>query len=301
VRIYDRLFTARLPGSGERTYSDDLNPESCVEREAVLEPWLMSAAPGERFQFERQGYFVADEVTSRPGAPSFHRIVTLRDSWSSKQAEAASEPEVVEAARSAKAKTRPQRRTAAELRELARSQDPALAARMARFQGALGLEEADADVLSGDAALADFFEAALSVHADAALVARWVINEVLRERKDGDMADLRVDGAAFGELVALVADQTLSATAAKEVFAQMVVTGQRAAAVVEEKGLRQVSDAGALDPALDGVLAAWPEEVARYRAGSKNLLGFLMGHAMRATGGKANPKVVQELLRQKLG
>jgi aspartyl-tRNA(Asn)/glutamyl-tRNA(Gln) amidotransferase subunit B len=103
----------------------------------------------------------------------------------------------------------------------------------------------------------------------------------------------------LGELLDLIADGTISGRIAKDVFAEMVDTGADAAAIVEQKGLRQVSDSGAIEAAVDAALAAHPAQVAQYATNSK-VLGFFVGQVMKATGGKANPALVNELLRKKL-
>ncbi len=301
VRLYDRLFKAKVPGSHGRSYEDDMNPESLKVIRAVIEPYLATAKAGERFQFERQGYFSADSVDWSSDKPVFNRIVTLRDSWSKREEEAAPAPvNNTPAEKSAKAKTRPQRRSQAEIREQIREENPELASRYASYQEKLGLDAKDADVLTGDLALATFFEEALTAFDDATTVAKWVTNEVLREIKDENLADLPIKGASLGKLASLVASDKINATAGKEVFAEMVKTGQEPEAIIKAKGLEQVSDSGSLEPVIDNILANHSDEVQRFRDGNKGLMGFFIGQIMRATGGKANPKMVQSLLRSKL-
>jgi glutaminyl-tRNA synthetase len=126
------------------------------------------------------------------------------------------------------------------------------------------------------------------------------VNEVLRETKGAGVSALAFKGAAVGELVALVESGTLSGKIGKDVLAEMVKTGKGPRAIVEEKGLRQITDTSAIAAAVDAVLAENADAVARYRAGNANLLGALVGMVMKKTGGKANPKVVNDLLRQRL-
>jgi glutaminyl-tRNA synthetase len=242
-------------------------------------------------------------VDSKPGALVFNRIIGLRDSWAKiSAAEDDSDAENTEAAPIKKASTEPrrQKRTRADERADARAADPALAARMTRYVEALGLSEGDADVLTGDAVLADFFEAALAAHDAPASVARWMTNEVLREVKERSVSELPFGGAALGRLVALVDANTISNSAGKEVFAAMVEGGGEPQAIVDARGLAQVSDATAIQPAVDAVIAAHPAEAARYRGGEAKLLGFFVGQAMKATGGKANPAQVRALVEQRL-
>ena len=109
-----------------------------------------------------------------------------------------------------------------------------------------------------------------------------------------------VSPAQLGALIDLIADSTISGRLAKDVFAEMVATGADPAAIVENKGLRQVTDEGAIAAAVDAVLAGQAEKVAEYRAGRDKLYGFFVGQVMRATQGTANPGLVNELLRRKL-
>ncbi|MEK7706181.1 MAG: Asp-tRNA(Asn)/Glu-tRNA(Gln) amidotransferase subunit GatB [Myxococcota bacterium] len=173
-------------------------------------------------------------------------------------------------------------------------------AKRGRYVAALGLSDYDAALLTEDATLARFFEAALARHTNAKGIANWVTSELLRELKDRDIATLPFSGEAVGVLVALIDDGTISGKIAKDVFAEMLVTGGDPAAIVEAKGLRQVSDTGALEAAIDAVMTQQPDSVTSYRAGNEKVLGFLVGQVMKATGGKANPKLVNELLRRKL-
>ncbi|HEX9461243.1 MAG TPA: Asp-tRNA(Asn)/Glu-tRNA(Gln) amidotransferase GatCAB subunit B, partial [Alphaproteobacteria bacterium] len=114
------------------------------------------------------------------------------------------------------------------------------------------------------------------------------------------VADFPVTAPMLAELLALQYDGTISGRLAKDVFAAMVETGRGPAAIVAERGLRQVTDAGAIDGAIDAVLAAQAEKVAEYRAGKDKLFGFFVGQVMKATQGKANPALLNERLRQKL-
>ena len=173
--------------------------------------------------------------------------------------------------------------------------------RRARFVEQLGLSDYDADLLTAERARADYFEAAAEGR-DAKQAANWVAGELLgRLNKEGlEIEAAPIPAAGLGELIALVADGTLSSRMGREVFEAMWETGKPAAAIVEERGLKQISDTGALESLVDELLAREAGKAAEYRAGRTKLLGFFVGLAMKATGGKANPKVVNELLRSKL-
>ncbi|MBT7612327.1 MAG: Asp-tRNA(Asn)/Glu-tRNA(Gln) amidotransferase GatCAB subunit B, partial [Rhodospirillaceae bacterium] len=109
-----------------------------------------------------------------------------------------------------------------------------------------------------------------------------------------------VSADAMGELIDLITDDTISARIAKDVFSEMFETGKAAAVIVEEKGLKQVTDTGAIGSVIDEVMARETEKVAEYRGGKDKLFGFFIGQVMKASGGKANPKAVNEILRKKL-
>jgi aspartyl-tRNA(Asn)/glutamyl-tRNA(Gln) amidotransferase subunit B len=171
----------------------------------------------------------------------------------------------------------------------------------ARLVRDLGLPEYDAGVLVAEKETADFFEAVADGR-DAKLAANWVIGEFFAalNAAGGDITSPPVSAQALGGLIDLIADGTISGRIAKEVFEAMVETGKDAAAIVEEKGLKQVSDTGAIEAAIDEVLAANGDKVADYKGGKDKLFGFFVGQTMKATQGKANPKVVNEILRKKL-
>lgn len=315
VRLYDRLFTMPNPeeveeGKRFQDYIDDNSLE--VLPHSLIEPALADAAVGDRFQFERQGYFVVDSA-SQPGALVFNRIVELRDAWA-KATQTGSEPTTPTFQREPKgreakaAEAKPtaasdgsSRKSKTEVRDEVRAQQPELAARLTRYTTELGVPFEEADVLTGDLALARFFEDALAVHPNAKGIANWVLNEVVREAKDNRLTQLRFNGTQLGQLVALVDNNTISSAAAKEVFTALMTQGGDPRAIVETRGLQQLSEPTQLLPLIDSVIAANHEKATQYRAGKSGLLGFFVGQVIRQTGGKANPQVVQALVQQQLG
>ena len=130
--------------------------------------------------------------------------------------------------------------------------------------------------------------------------ANWVVNELRPVLKDRPLESLPLTPAALAELVALIDGETVSGQAARQVFAAMLEDGGSPADLVERLGLRQVADPRQLEPVVDAIIAANPENVARYRQGKTNLLGFFVGQVMKSTDGKADPRLVNELLRSKL-
>jgi aspartyl-tRNA(Asn)/glutamyl-tRNA(Gln) amidotransferase subunit B len=174
-------------------------------------------------------------------------------------------------------------------------------AKKARFVALYKLSPYDAGVLVGEQASADFFEA-VAKGRDPKLAANWVMGDLFGalNRLGRGIEESPVSAGALGELLDLMADGTISGRLAKDVFAAMLETGKSAAVIVEERGLRQVTDTGAIERAIDAVLAAQADKVAEYRAGKEKLFGFFVGQVMKATQGKANPAVLNELLRQRL-
>jgi len=174
-------------------------------------------------------------------------------------------------------------------------------ARRARYQREFGLSANDAGVLVAEKETAAYFEA-VAAGRDAKQAANWVMGDLFGALNRLGLPIERSPVAAgeLGALIDLIAEGTISGKIAKEVFAVMLETGAPARRIVEEKGLRQVSDTGAIDAAIDQILGANRDKVAEYRAGKDKLFGFFVGQVMKATGGKANPGLVNEALRRKL-
>ena len=299
LRLYDRLFSVADPqGEADRDYRELLNPKSLETVKGRVEPSLGAARPGDRFQFERLGYFCVDPESSAD-ALVFNRIVTLRDSWLKiVNREDGGEPRRSRRrpAASKTAATAPPERKTPSPTELT----PAQGSRMEDYRDRFGLAAGDAFLLASDDSLAGFFEEAVRSHDNPRAVANWVINELRSALKDKPLESLPLTPSALAQLVALIDGQTISGKAGKQVFAAMVKDGGSPADIVERLGLQQVADAGRLEPVVDAVIAANPENVTRYREGKTNLLGFFVGQVMRSTNGKADPRLVNELLRSKL-
>ncbi len=171
-----------------------------------------------------------------------------------------------------------------------------------RFMKDYGLSLYDAGVLIAERARADYFEE-VAHGRDAKMAANWLLNELLGllNKDSRAIADSPISAVQLGGLLDLIADETISGKIAKEVFSGMYATGKDAAAIVEEKGLKQVTDTGAIEKIIDEVIAENPDNVAAYRGGKDKLFGFFVGQVMKKTQGKANPAAVNELLKKKLG
>ena len=185
-------------------------------------------------------------------------------------------------------------------------------AKRGRYADVLGVSAGNLAVITADVANTVYFEALLAAAATAqgrseAEVARaasnWLVSELFGalNRLGRTIEDSPVSPAQGAELIGLIADGTLSGTLAKQVFEIMLETGDDPAKIVEERGLKQTSDTGAIEAAIAGIMAANADKVADYRGGKDKLFGFFVGQTMKAMGGKANPAVVNELLKKVLG
>jgi glutaminyl-tRNA synthetase len=299
VRLYDRLFAVEQPDAVE-DFLTVLNPASLVvAKGARTEPALAKAGPGDRYQFLRQGYFFADPVESRPGAPAWNRTIGLKDTWGAK-AQPKADPRGAPTRKMPAAAPAAPRKGRAELRAEARAATPALAAAYERFKGLPGVAPEQADLLAADATTAAYFDGAVAAHGNAASVARWLLNELAGLAAERPLDALPLKAAGFGRFVALVDAGRATPAAAKTLLADLVASGGEPEARLRALGLAKVEDAGAVAAAVDRALAAQAAEVARYRAGEKKLFGLLVGAAMREAKG-ADAALVRKLLTEKLG
>jgi aspartyl-tRNA(Asn)/glutamyl-tRNA(Gln) amidotransferase subunit B len=170
-----------------------------------------------------------------------------------------------------------------------------------RYEG-LGITPYNASVLTAEVETARWFDSLLDAGAEPKQAANWVVAELFGalNRRGESIEESPVSALRAAELLGLVADGTISGTIAKLVFEIMLETGQGAGVIVEERGLKQTSDTGAIDAEIDKVLAANADKVAEYKGGKEQLFGFFVGQTMKAMQGKGNPKLVNERLRAKL-
>ncbi len=184
-----------------------------------------------------------------------------------------------------------------------RSELPELAEQRARrFAAEYELTEYDANILTTEKALADLFEETVKVGAPAKAAANWVTGRLLYHVNEQglDLADLKLTPAALAELISLIESDTITGAAARQVFDQIVTSGEMPKTVVEALGLTQISDDDAIASIVQEVIAEHADAVESYRKGKENALKFLVGQVMRKTKGRANPQVVNDLLRKKL-
>ncbi|HIP46897.1 MAG TPA: glutamine--tRNA ligase/YqeY domain fusion protein [Campylobacterales bacterium] len=282
VRVYDRLFKDEAPEGLE-----DINPDSLqVIKNALIEPAVIAEKPDERFQFERQGYFYADPIDYTDEKPVFNKIVGLKDSWAKKTKKTESVPKVQTKKVHIDGKVAPMSESEKTLFD--------------KYTTELGLNSEVANTLARDEKLSSFYEVALSVFNSPVTIANIVANEVARELKESQVDEIKFTAKQIAQLVEIVDNETISNKIAKQVFEEMVKTGKTPTQIVEDKGLVQISDPAKIEPIIDEIIAKNPDNVAKFKAGNTKLLGFFVGQVLKSTGGKANPKVVNSLVHDKL-
>ncbi len=283
LRLYDRLYKNENPDGLE-----DLNPHSLEIKEALIEPSVVNEKPDTRFQFEREGYFYADPIDYTDEKPVFNKIVGLKDSWGKKDESRCS---------------RDKRKAEPKKEQIDGEVVPMSEAEQKLFDNytnSLKLNSMVADILARDEKLSAFYEEALKSLNSPVNLANIVANEVARELKEKTIDELKFNPAQIASLVKMIDEETISSKIAKQVFEDMVKTGDDPAKIVEDKGLVQISDPAVISPIIDDIIAKNPDNVEKFKAGNTKLLGFFVGQVLKATQGKANPSIVNQLVAQKL-
>ncbi len=172
-----------------------------------------------------------------------------------------------------------------------------------RYEAELGLSAYDAAVLTDDRTVAEYFEAAIASGASAKLIANWIMSDIAAyiNAEKISIDELKLTPAALAEMVALIEDGTISNKIGKDMLPDLLNKGGSPKKIVESKGLSQISDPAEIEAMIDEVLAANPDELAKFRAGKTKLKGFFVGQVMKRTGGRADPKLTNQLLGKKLG
>ncbi|WP_121626383.1 glutamine--tRNA ligase/YqeY domain fusion protein [Poseidonibacter antarcticus] len=288
IRLYDRLFKSEAPQGLE-----DINPDSLkIIKNALVEPAVIDDKIDERFQFERQGYFYVDPVDSSEENPVFNRIVGLKDSWAKKTKTVKPQAKETKETKKQTAKTQ-----VIGTEEAMNNEQKEL---FDTYTKELGLNTEVSNILARDEALSSFYQDCLNLLKSPISLANMVVNEVARELKEKEIAQLKFTANDIVELVKLIDDGIISSKIAKEVFEELAKNGKSPKQIVEEKGLIQISDPEVISPIIDEVIAKNPDNVAKFKAGNTKLLGFFVGQVLKTTGGKANPKVVNKLVAEKL-
>ena len=172
-----------------------------------------------------------------------------------------------------------------------------------RYMEQFGLSAYDAGVLTASREMGDYYEAVIAeLKGHEKLAANWVMGELSGAlNKDGiEITETRIDAKRLAGLLARIVDETISGKIAKEVFEAMWAEQKDADSIIEARGLKQITDTGAIEKVIDEVMAANPKQLAEYRSGKDKLFGFFVGQVMKVTAGKANPAQVNELLKKKL-
>jgi glutaminyl-tRNA synthetase len=307
ARLYDRLFKVPNPELEAKELEDDeddgdekdflsfLNPNSLEVVRGVIEPSVQNDPKDARYQFERNGYFWQDQADSSQENLVFNRIITLKDNWTisaisnvttaanTGKTKATHETPVGASNTVRKGETHasPTSQPTLELSPEERTQFEFLKSR--------GINDAEALILARDAALQAYLERTGDIMATSSFVIQ------LGLRDDSKLAPERL-----ADVARLVADGSLSRNMAKTVLERALESGENPLEIVERDGLKQVSDAGALEPVVAEVIAANPNKLEAYRGGRTGLLGFFVGEVMKRTKGAGNPQMVQALVKQKL-
>lgn len=295
VRLYDRLYKNEAPEGLE-----DLNPNSLtIIKDALIEPAVITDKADIRFQFEREGYFYADPIDYTDENPVFNKIVGLKDSWAKKTKTEDKPVEKVVVKQEVKKEA-----VQGEVTPMSESEKE-----LFDKYSSLSISHEVANSLVRDKQLSNFFKEALNIfvvnnnsnHTYAPTnLANIVANEVARELKEKHINELRFTAHQIVELVKMIDNETISNKIAKTVFEEMTLSGKNPKQIVEDKGLVQITDVNIILPIIDEVIAKNPDNVAKYKAGNDKLFGFFVGQVLKATDGKANPKVVNDLVMEKL-
>lgn len=286
IRLYDRLFSCEAPQGAE-----DLNPNSLkIIKNALVEPAVITDKADERFQFEREGYFYADPLDYTDEKPVFNKIVGLKDSWAKKTKAVEKTTKTTSSPQAKKVQVVGEEMTMSEVQSKL----------FEKYTIELKLNSEVANILARDEKLSSFYAQAISQLDSPINLANIVANEVAREIKENQGSALKFTAIQIAKLVKMVDEKTISSKIAKQVFEQMSKTGENPAQIVKDKGLVQISDPSEILPIIDEVIKKNPDNVEKFKAGNTKLLGFFVGQVLKATGGKANPKVVNELVASKL-
>lgn len=310
-RLYDRLFKVAHP-EGEADddivpqfdpeqighedeskpvdagYIRHLNPNSLKVSQGFVELSVSQNPSDTRYQFERNGYFWQDPEESRPEAPVFNRIITLKDAWGKvQQKEAALEKKPNKPAKPPK-QIKQEAPKAVEL-------TPEQATEMTRLTG-LGVSEANAQTIARDSQLLAFLAKAKQ-DGSFGQVASWVVNDLVSVvRAD----EIKISAEALAPLADMLAKGEINSKVARQALAKAAQSGDAPTEIIEREGLNAGLSAEELNKAVQDVIEANPDKVEAYRGGKTGLIGFFTGQVMRATGGKADPKQLKEMLEAEL-
>ncbi len=281
IRLYDRLFKTEMPKGIE-----DLNPNSLkVIKDALIEPFIVESSE-ERFQFEREGYFYKEPIDYSKENPVFNKIVSLKDSWAKKKENKNIKKEPKQNIK------KPSK--SGEMAKLNESEQKIFDEIIKKYN----LNKQLANILARDKNLFEFFNQAVNEYSGAVTIANIVTNEVAKELKKGNNIKFAPKDIAI--LEKMVDEEKISSKIAKDVFEIMAQSGKDPEIIVKEQNLEQINDPKVIEQIINEVISNNQEKVEQYKAGNQKLFGFFVGQVLKASNNKANPKVVNETLRNKL-
>lgn len=295
VRLYDRLFAVPNPEEDpDVPFLAHVNPNSLTTVQGWMEPALAELDKEAHVQLERLGYFFVDPVATGDGLPVFNRVVTLRDSWAKAQEDSQ------EQERESRRRSKDKEKAAAPIHDRQ-------AERQAEFDNneelaqnhkelrALNVGEEDAWTLLHDDAARAFFHTAVHHGAPAVTAARWIVNELPRAYAEHEGAH-QLTAEAFAGLAKLLDADRVTNAGGRDILAILIAQGGQADAIMVERQLEKLDNDAALQPLVDTVLQAFPDQAAAFQAGEQKLLGFLLGKVMQESGGRADAQRVRQLL-----
>ncbi len=315
VRLYDRLFAVPDPEDVPegKTFVDHLNPDSLkVLTNCLAEPSVKNCSVGDRFQFERQGYFIVDKDSKDAETLVFNRTISLRDTWATDRVGGIRRSDGASKKQSSLKEARTKEKTAADRASAIRPPTPVdpltnlddeQTSEALRLEKSYGIPLADAALISTELEWIAFFEkaAALSDSPGRVVsVANWIVQELRPALMGQNPASSRITAKNLVRLVSLQAEDTISRRIATEIFGIMLEKGGDPQSIMDEKGLRQISDNAAISEMVVQILAEFPDRVTAFKGGKKGLIGFFVGQVMQRSKGKANPKLAQSILLEQL-
>ena len=280
VRLYDRLFLNEAPKGIE-----DINPNSLIViKDALIEPAVIIDKPDIRFQFEREGYFYTDPIDYSDKKPVFNKIVGLKDSYTKKKKITPSLPKIKKI------------QIDGEIAPMKPDEEILFKKYIDEFK----LNNEVANILARDKRLSNFYQEALKEFYSPINIANIITNEVARELKSKEINELKFSPQDIAKLIKMVDREIISSKIAKNVFEIISRDGGNPKEIVKSKGLIQISDPAIILPIIDKIIAKNPNNVKKFKNGNKKLFGFFIGEVIKATKGKGNPKIINELVTKKL-
>ncbi len=301
-RRYNRLFNVPEPEADDADFAEHLNPDSLIISMGFVEPSITSDSADTRYQFERVGYFWRDPVDSTPDKLVFNQIVPLRDTWDDEEKETESQAEIERKREQREREKELQRqRSSAGEKEPFEDLNAEQLQRAEKYSYSYKLNQEDAAVIAREDEVSAYFEQVLEGYDKPQVVSKYILNDLMRVRKDIPLEELPFSPGEFSRFVSMVDQGIISSRAADQVFETMVAEGGDPELIVDRKNLRQIESEEDLSKVIEQVLKENPDKVSQYRQGKKALLGFFMGQVMKKTSGAANPELSKQMLQDYLG